>query len=431
MSSNVWRLTITAEQVSARQQPVSLWRNRDFLLLWSGQTVSTTGTEIALLAYPLLVLTLTHSPALAGFVGALRSLPYAFLCLPVGALVDRWDRKRVMVLCDTGCALAVASIPLALALHRLTLAQIYAVALIEGILYVFFNLANTACLPRIVSQEQLPIAVSRNYAAFSLAILLGPLLGGALYSVGQGLPFLIDALSFAVSVVTISFMQTAFQGDRSAARRSLRADIGEGLAWLWHRPFIRYMTFFMTTLLLLANGLPLILIVLAQRAHATSGAIGILLAVGGVGAIIGSLLAPRIQRRFGFPRAFLAVFWLFVLSWPLMAFGLPLLALALVGAVVLLFWTVFDMLQFGYRLALIPDALQGRVNSVYRLGAYGGQTLGFALAGVLLQGLGPEATVLALAAGLVALAIITTAVPYVRTTPPTPLMDLDKAGDKA
>ncbi len=398
-----------------------MWRNRDFVLLWSGQTISVAGTEIALLAYPLLVLALTNSPAQAGFVGALRSLPYMFLCLPVGALVDRWDRKRVMIVCDAGCALALASLPLAMALNRLTLAQIYVVALIEGILFVFFNLANTACLPRIVSKEQLPVAVSRNYVAFNLAFLLGPLLGGAMYGASRVLPFLTDALSFGVSAVSVSAIETPFQGQRRSASRSLRTEIGEGLAWIWRRPFIRFMMVFMAFLMLLANGLPLIVIVIAKHAGASSATVGLILGVTGVGGLVGSLVAPRLQQRWGFVRAFLATFWLFTLGWPLLALAHSLIALAVIGAVVLMLWIIFDMLQFSYRLALIPDALQGRVNSAYRLGAYGGQTLGLALTGVLLQTLGAPMTVVALGVGLFALALLATLVPYVRTAPPTPL----------
>src|SRR5262249_49225793 len=237
-------ITTTGEVAAQEEHPPSLWRNRDFLLLWSGQAISAAGTEIALLAYPLLVLVLTHSPAQAGFVGALRSLPYVLLCLPVGALVDRWDRRRVMIICDTASALAVGSIPLALALGGLTLAQLYIVALAEGTFYVFFNLANTACLPNIVPQEQLATAVSRNYAAFSVALLLGPLLGGALFAVAHPLPFVVDALSFAISAISVSFMRAPFQGERSTASRSLRAEIGDGLDWLLRRPFVRFMMCF-------------------------------------------------------------------------------------------------------------------------------------------------------------------------------------------
>jgi MFS family permease len=413
----------TLESSATRRRPAPLWRNRDFVLLWSGQTVSAVGTEVALLAYPLLVLALTHSPAQAGFVGALRSLPYAFLCLPVGALVDRWDRKRVMILCDSGCALALGSIPLAMALGRLTLAQIYVVALLEGILYVFFNLANTACLPRIVSPEQLPVAVSRNYVAFNLAFLLGPLAGGALFAASRALPFLLDALSFGVSALATSGIRVAFQAERTAARRPLRVEIGEGLAWLWRRPLIRFLMLFISVQNLLTAGMPLIVIVLAQREHASSATVGVILAVAGVGGIGGALVAPLLQRRFGFGRSFLAALWLFVLAWPLLALAPSLAALALAGAAILLVWNAFDMVQFSYRLRLIPDALQGRVNSVYRLGAYGGQSLGLALAGVLLQQIGPGVTIVALGIGLLGLTTLMTAAPYVRAAPPHPKME--------
>jgi MFS family permease len=96
--------------------PLSLWRNRDYLLLWSGEIVSELGTQVSQLAYPLLILALTGSPAQAGLAGTLRSLPYLLLSLPAGALIDRWNRKLVMILCDTGRALCLASIALALAI---------------------------------------------------------------------------------------------------------------------------------------------------------------------------------------------------------------------------------------------------------------------------------------------------------------------------
>src|SRR5712692_1444544 len=107
---------------------VPLWRNRDYMLLWSGQTVSLVGTVISQTAFPLLVWDLTHSAAQVGLVGGLGTLPYVLLSLLVGALIDRWDRKRVMILCDIGRALAVLSVPIALWLDALTLWQLYGVA---------------------------------------------------------------------------------------------------------------------------------------------------------------------------------------------------------------------------------------------------------------------------------------------------------------
>jgi len=115
---------IKDEATTTAKRPPSLWRNRDYMLLWSGQMVSSIGTEVSTLAFPLLILALTGSPATAGFAGALRALPYLVFSLPAGALIDRWDRKRVMILCDSGRALSMISIPIALAFGHLSILQI-------------------------------------------------------------------------------------------------------------------------------------------------------------------------------------------------------------------------------------------------------------------------------------------------------------------
>src|SRR5579859_4627089 len=111
-----------------------LYRNRDYMLLWGGQVVSVIGTGASQIVYPLLILARTQSPAAAGFAAALGSLPYIIFSLPAGALIDRWDRKRVMILCDSGRALTLASIPVALAFGHLSILQIYVVSLVEGTL---------------------------------------------------------------------------------------------------------------------------------------------------------------------------------------------------------------------------------------------------------------------------------------------------------
>src|SRR6266567_2205506 len=161
-------------------RPASLWHNRDFLLLWSGQIVSAIGSQISLIAFPWLILAVTGSPAQAGLIAAIRTLPYIFFGLPAGALIDHWNRKRVMILCDTGRALALGSIPVALVLGRLTIPQLYLVSLIEGTLFTFFSLAETACLARVVPKEQYAAASAQSQFTDSLAWLFGPALGGAL-----------------------------------------------------------------------------------------------------------------------------------------------------------------------------------------------------------------------------------------------------------
>src|SRR5437763_1896015 len=199
------------------RRPKALWLNRDYMLLWSGQIVSNIGTQVSQLAFPLLILALTGSAAQAGFAGALRALPYLFFSLPAGALIDRWDRKRTMIICDAGRAISLASIPIAYALGDLTIVQLYLVSAIEGTLYVFFNIAEAACLPRVVPKEQLPAATAQNMATDGITTLIGPPLGGALYPPGKFLPFVADAFSYAVFIGLLFSIQVHSQKVRAAA----------------------------------------------------------------------------------------------------------------------------------------------------------------------------------------------------------------------
>src|SRR5205823_1025571 len=146
------------------KEALPLWRNRDFVLLWSGQVVSTLGSEVSGLAFPLLVLSLTGSPAQAGVVGFARALPYLLVYLPAGALVDRWNRKRVMLTADAGRAPAIGSVAMWLAVGLPPVAWLAVASFVEGALFVFFQLAESAALPHIVPKEQLPPAIAQNQA---------------------------------------------------------------------------------------------------------------------------------------------------------------------------------------------------------------------------------------------------------------------------
>src|ERR1051326_7360515 len=185
----------TAEQQQlAFGQPKSLWRNRDYLLLWGGQALSDMGGAVSELAFPLLVLSVTRSPAQAGLVAALRALPATLFSLFAGVWVDRWDRKRVMLVCDVGRALSMASIPVAYALGQLTIWQVALTAFLEGTLMIVFALAKTAALPQVVTPPQLTTAVAQEELVEGTTALFGPSLSGVLYTLGTMFPFLTDAL---------------------------------------------------------------------------------------------------------------------------------------------------------------------------------------------------------------------------------------------
>jgi MFS family permease len=403
---------------AATRRPAPLWRNRDYVLLWLGQAVSSVGGNATELALPLLVLSLTHSPAQAGFVGALREAAYLILGLPAGALVDRWDRKRVMRLCDTGRALALGSIPLALVLNHLTMVQLYLVSLVEGILYVFFTLAETACLPQVVAREQLPAATAQNEVTGGVATLLGPSLGGTLYGIARGLPFLADAVSYAASVFSLLGIRTPFQETRATQERHLRAEIRVGLVWLWRQRVVRAIALLTGGLVFATSGMTLLVLVVAEQRHVPAFAIGLMFGIGGIGGILGALLGTQAQRQLGFGRVVAGTFWLFALLWPLYAIASSPLAL---GAVLAAFWLVdevYDVVQVSYRLAVIPDALRGRVAGAYRLITYSCLTLGKALTGILLQRIGVLGTIELFALGFVLLALAATLSPPLHHAPP-------------
>jgi MFS family permease len=403
-------------QPAARRHPPSgsLRRNTNFLLLFGGQLVSAIGSQVSQLAFPLLILAVTGSPAQAGFLGAMRGLAYVLFGLPAGAYVDRWDRKKVMILSDTGRALALGSIPVALALGRLTLMQLYVVTFVEGMLFIFFGLAETAALKRVVRQEQLPAAVSLSEATYSVSSLLGPSVGGALYSIGRSLPFVADAISYAVSALSVFFIRMNFQEERTEAQRHIREEIKEGMRWLWHQPTIRFLCWVNGGVNLLYGGWTLLLIRLAQHHGASSFAIGLIFATGGVGTLVGTAFAAPVQHRFTVGKIMVWISWLFVITWIPYAWAPNIVWIGIVNAVGFVFVPIYVTTHFSYRLVLIPDALQGRVNSVFRLVTFGAGMLGFALMGVLLQRFGPIATVYIGAVPAALLAILTTINPQVR-----------------
>jgi predicted MFS family arabinose efflux permease len=385
-----------------------LWRNRSYVLLWSGQVVSTLGSVSAGVVYPLLVLSLTGSPAIAGLVGAARALPYLVFSLPVGALIDRWNRKRVMIVSDVGRCIAVGSLPVAMIVGVLTVTQVGLVALVEGTLFVFFNIAEVAALPRVVPRSQLPQATAQNQAAFGVAEIAGPSFGTFIWNAfGQGAPFIADAVSYVVSAVSLSLITTPFNAERSTVRRHLGAEVMEGLRWLIGQPLIRYLALLTGGLNFVNASGQLLVIVLATQMGAGIGDIGLIFSIGGVGGIVGSLIGGRLQRRFRFGQVIVAVVWIQALLFPLYAVVPAVWMLGATTALLLATSPIYNVVQFSYRVALIPDALQGRVNSTFRLLAFGLIPVGEALGGVLIERMGAIRTVAVFGGCLLALAVAT------------------------
>jgi MFS family permease len=401
-------------QRNTTSAPVSLWRNRDYLLLWGGQTLSAIGSTVSELAFPLLVLLVTHSPAQAGYVAALRALPALFLTLPAGALVDRWDRRRIMLVCDIGRALSLASIPVAYTFGHLTVWQLFVAAFLEGALTVVFELAKTAAVAQVVTHAHFSDAVTQDEVVEGVTALVGPSLSGALFTLGAMIPFLTDVVSYIVSLTTLALIRTPLQAERAPVSQHLWADIGSGVRWVWRQPFILTMTLMMGAGALVLPGYTLITIILAQRAGASAWVIGLIFAAGGIGAILGSWVASRLAHRLTVGQSILITRWFLALSWPFYALAPVPAALAAVDFGAGFVDPIEDIAYFSHRLRLIPDALKGRVISVCRLVPGVMRPLGLALTGFLIQRIGIFPTIWLSWIWLLLATILLTAVPYVR-----------------
>lgn len=396
-----------SEPLLTRKNLPPLYRNRDYMLLWSGQVVSVIGSGATQIVYPLLILSLTNSPAAAGIAAALGALPYILFSLPAGALVDRLDRKRVMILCDIGRAAVLLTVPIAMALNALTVWQLYICALLEGSLFVFFNISEVAALSRVVDKQQLPQAVAQNDVAFSIANIVAPSFGTVLYQFGRAIPFLFDVVSYFASAISLFFIKQEFQSNRKQTEMHLVQEIREGMSWLWGQPLIRYMAFCTGGLNFVNAPTQLIIIVLAKNLGASDAQIGLIFSISAMGAIVGSVIGSQIQKRFRFGQIIITTVWVTALLFPLLAFAPHFWVLGIIMSFSWLTGPIYNVVQFSYRVSLIPDALQGRVNSVFRLTAFGFQPFGAFVGGALIERFGVMTAIAFFTVWYFGLAIVT------------------------
>jgi MFS family permease len=364
----------------------------------------------------LLVLAITHSPIQAGVVGFARLVPWALFGVLAGAAVDRLPRKRMMIVSDIVRIAAVASIVVAIAVDRISFAQIAIVAFVEGTMFVFFNLAEIGALRSVVPARQLPAAAAAEQARYATMTLVAPPLGGSLFGLGRALPFLADAVSYVFSLASLLAIRTPFQEEREHERVPLRTQLAEGFRWLWGHPFLRTCAVLFTWVNLLFEATFLVLIVVGRR-HGLSGAhIGALIAALGLCSLAGSLASPRLQRRLSMRTVVVGSFWL---QLGIAAFVVkPSVYLLLVGAIPAAFFgPSVNAIVIGYRVAVVPDRLTGRVNSVARTIALCGAPLGPLAAGLLLGSFSARTTVAIFVGVMLVLSVIASVSPSIRKAP--------------
>ncbi len=387
----------------------ALWRNHDYLLLWMGQSISSLGTGISQVAFPVFIFVLTNNPAIAGLIFSIGQLPYILFSLPAGAIVDRWNRKRVMILCTTGLGLCLLSVGMIVMSGFPTLVQLalfFVFSFLIGTLTVFYGLAELAALTRVVSKAQLPQALTQNEIVYSTVSLTAPPIGTFLLSVDRLLPFVVDSISYAILLVSLFFIRTAFQEERRETKDHLLMDIREGLRWVWQQPVVRLLIVLSGYLEVIVSVNVLLVPVIAHQARFSLSLIGVILAAAGIGNILGAIVNSWIQRRVPFGHALSGMCLLFVLLWPFYGLATNPWALGIVIACLALIDSIAYLQATTYRLSVVPDQLQGRVGSIARLVVFGFLTLGPAGVGLCLQRFGVMPTIGILWGGFILFALL-------------------------
>ena len=372
-----------------------LERDRSFVLLWAGQTLSALGTEVSDIAIPTAAIFLFHAGALqVGILAALQVLPFAGLGLVIGPYLDRVRKRPIMIAADLGRFVLLGSIPLAAALDVLTLNQLYAVALLTGCCQVVFEVGYQSHLPVLVGRERIMGANSRLYITSTVAGTVGPAVGGFLVQfLGAARAVGADSLSYLASAISIAAMprpEPALSG--GAGSRGYRGELAEGLRFVLNHPVLRRIAAGNAAYTIGWRAIWGIYILYCYRViHLTPSQVGLLLAAGGVATLAGALLRDWMTTWLGFGR----LLFVMALLMGLQAFLIPLAGLglgapAMVASMVVLCSAAgsFDVAQLTLRQLLTPDRLQARMNATMRALFWGPRPLGFLLGGVLGSAIG-------------------------------------------
>ncbi len=364
--------------------------HRDFRLLWGGETVSELGSQVSLLAIPLLAVRTLHATTFEmGLLTAASTAAFLVVGLPAGVWLDRVRRRRAMVWADLGRVLALGSVPVAYTIGRLTLAQLFVVTLASGILTVFFDVAYQSYLPTLVGREHVVEGNAKLTGSAQVAAVAGPsVAGGLVQAIGGSRAVAVDSVSFLVSAVAVAAIDVPEPKPEVPAEGhpKLVHDIAEGLRFVFGNALLRAIAATTATSNLFSGIAAAVEIVFLVRAvHASPGVIGLLFTMGGIGGVLGAFAAGPIARRLGGARATIVGIagnlggLLIPLTMPgagLLFFGFGLM---IVGFSVV----IYNVNQVSFRQRFCPDRLLGRMNATMRFVVWGVLPVGALIGGVL------------------------------------------------
>jgi MFS family permease len=364
----------------------------EYRKLWTASTVSNLGDGVTLVAGPLLAASLTRDPVLVAGLAFAQRLPWLLFSLISGALVDRLDRRMLMVAVDVFRTVLLGFLGLAVLSNFVSIPLLYVVFFLMGTAETLFDTASVSILPTVVPRESLEKANGRLFGAQIVSNeFAAPPLGGFLFAVAASVPFFLDAGSFAAAAVLVLTMRGKFRVERPEGTppTTLRAEISEGLRWLWGNRLLRTLAVSLGIMNLTSTATISIFVLFAQeRLGLGSVGYGVLLSSGAVGGVAGSLAAERFVRWLGAGTTMRIGLVIEAASAGVIALSREPLV---VGAMFVLFGfhaIVWNVVTISLRQQIIPERLLGRVNSAYRLLGLGGMSAGALLGGVLARGFG-------------------------------------------
>lgn len=387
--------------------------NADFRRFWLSSTLSTLGSQLSLLAFPLLVLSIGGSAAQAGTVATCSLVTRTLLRLPAGHLADRFDRRMIMVGTDLVRLVALASIPLVSALGDLGQAHLLGVAVVEGAATALFAPAATIAVRDVVPEKDLTDALSRSQAAMASSSLIGPFLGGWLFTLDPILPFAADALSYGVSAVLL--LRIASRPARQVAGAERDNRLTAGLRWLTHQRALLAALLFAAGINVVSAAAQTTMVVSLRQSGAGGTAIGAVMACAGVGAMLGAASAPWLIKRIPAARLFLLIGAVWAVGLAVFSGTTQPWTIGPVLVVVVFFSPPAGIVVGRAMLVLAPRDLLGRVSTATGLLMAGLASLGPLLAGSFVDSLGSSHTWLALA-GTAAVVTVLSSVPLLRET---------------
>lgn len=354
----------------------------DKLTIASG--ISNVGDGVMGAAFPLLVATLTRDPLLVAGATIVGRLPWFLFALVSGALVDRMDRRRVLVITDVLRAIGVSLLAVGLMLGDVGLVTIYVVAFGLGVAETFFDTSAEAFTPNIVDEEQLPAANGRLQALEWVGgAFAGPPLGAFLFAIAVSLPFFVDGLSFAVAAVFVALIPGTYRTERME-KTGLWEDIKVGLRWLWSQNVVRTLVLMAGVINLIGTGIVAIFVLYAQDILGVDDVgYGLLISVIGLGGLAGAFVAPRTVQVIGQGNTLRLVLG----ASGVLSGVFVLVSNVWIAAFLMFFYGFFltgwNVVAVSLRQAITPDQLRARVSGSARLLAWGTQPLGALLGGVL------------------------------------------------